>query len=107
MGYRTVVVLSNDLQHDWQSDAELGQKIARAASKRFSSDDGGRFDFGNVVSVEHTDTQQLLVLDSMAAETIAYKSWGRSDTPEAIKLELLKRAADELGFRLSKKPKVK
>ena len=28
MGYRTVVVLANDDQHNWEQDPELGKKIA-------------------------------------------------------------------------------
>ena len=27
MGYRTVVMLNNDMTHQWETDAELGCKI--------------------------------------------------------------------------------
>lgn len=30
MGFRTVVMLSNDMCHEWEKDGELGRKISRA-----------------------------------------------------------------------------
>ena len=98
MGYRTVVILANDQQHEWEKDAELGQKIAKAAAARRRV--GGGFDYGNVVEVEHADVQRLVVIDSYNTEVLAEKSWHRSEGADSAAVALLKQAAEALGYKL-------
>lgn len=108
MGFRTVVMLSNDRCDEWSKDPLLGEKIRRAmyfANKgddrygRFSNDLGG---YGRVVECVHADLQTLVKLEHYSSfEPVAYGHWYPNQ--KDAKLELLKRAAEELGFRLVKK----
>lgn len=98
MGYRTVVVLANDDQHNWEQDAELGAKIARAAAQH----DRPCFGYGTIVEVEHADRQTLVVLDSYDGKAIATKNWTPREDQFDLELSLLKQAASRLGYKLVK-----
>jgi hypothetical protein len=50
MGFRTVVVLSNDQAHEWTQDPELGQKIMQAG---LEIPNGAYFQYGKVVEQVH------------------------------------------------------
>lgn len=112
MGFRTVVMLNNDMCHEWSKDPELGQKIQTAMSFAGRKDDfygsNSRIGhYGRVVECVHADTQTLVRLDHYQGfEPLAYTSrtYGPS-TEEDKKLYLLKRAAEEMGYRLVKKSK--
>ncbi len=99
MGYRTVVVLANDDQHNWEQDPELGKKIAKAAANvqrlGFQS-----FTYGSVVEVQHADCQRLVVLDSYNGTPIAEKRWYRNESRAEIEVALVRQAARQLGYRL-------
>jgi hypothetical protein len=98
MGYRTVVMLNNDMMHEWANDAELGSKIRRFVLGR--DKDLGR-GFGSVVEVTHADTRTLCILDHYQNFTpVAFNSWPNKDD-----VALLKEAADKYGYRLVKKSK--
>jgi actin-related protein len=102
MGFRTVVMLSNDRAHEWENDPELGRKIGHAMLRANGSD--GDIDYGRVVECTHADTQTLAVIDGYTLFTpVSHKNWNSRDTYDSVKLELLKAAADKLGFRLTKK----
>ena len=108
MGFRTVVMLNNDRSDEWSKDPLLGEKIHRAmyyCNKgddrygAFSSDIGG---YGRVVECVHADVQTLVKLEHYSSfEPVARGHW-YPDQKDA-KLELLKNAAEEMGFRLVKK----
>lgn len=100
MGYRTVVILSNDEQHIWAHDSKLGQKIQVAANAKIVGRRDGEFSYGRIGSVSHCDEQELVVIDSLAAVTIAQKRWSDGDTDDSVSIELLRRAAAELGYKL-------
>lgn len=67
MGYRTVVILNNDVAHEWSKDVGLGEKISAAAntiSYNPASDKNedfkfvyreGNFKYGKVVGVTQRD----------------------------------------------------
>ena len=99
MGYRTVVVLANDDQHNWEQDPELGKKIAKSAANvqrlGFQS-----FAYGSVVEVQHADCQRLVVLDSYNGTAIAEKHWYRNESQAEIEVTLVRQAAEKLGYRL-------
>ena len=99
MGYRTVVVLANDDQHNWEQDPELGKKIARAAANvqclGFQC-----FAYGSVVEVQHADCQRMVVLDSYSGTAIAEKGWHRRESQTEIEVALVRQAAEKLGYRL-------
>lgn len=108
MGFRTVVMLSNDMTHLWQNDAELGVKIALAMN--YASDprrqDMARIGvYGRAVECTHADCQTLAVLDGYTGFShVVSDILARGDEPDATALRLLKQAAKKLGYRLVKQP---
>lgn len=108
MGFRTVVMLNNDATHEWSKDPALGQKIHHDMSIGFTisgrGDQLGRY--GSVVECVHADTQTLVALEHYSSFTpLAYTAWRPNQ--ENRDLELIKQAADALGYRLVKKPEKK
>lgn len=106
MGFRTVVMLNNDQAHEWEKDAELGPKIARAMNHASSANTehlanvGG---YGRVVECVHGDNQTLAILDGYTFFSgIAAKGWVPGEHQEEIAAKLLKEAAKRLGYRLVK-----
>lgn len=106
MGFRTVVVLNNDLAHEWEKDSELGQKIMRAASLKgwTAASPLDRFEYGEVVEQVHADCQTVAFLDGYGGKAMAYSHWFRNQTEDQKNLNMLKALADTLGYRVSKKP---
>jgi len=106
MGFRTVVVLNNDLAHDWEKDPELGRKISRAASLKGWTElevlDG--FNYGKVVEQVHADCQTVAFLDGYGGKPMAYSHWFHNQTEEQKNLNMLKALAEQLGYRVVKKP---
>ena len=105
MGFRTVVVLSNDRAHEWMNDPELGKNIMTAASlKSRCYPELDPLPYGEVVEQVHADTQTVAFFDGYGGEAKAYGCWHRGQTKEEKELALLKALADKLGYRVSKKP---
>lgn len=108
MGYRTVVMLSNDMAHQWENDPELGRKISRAmnyANSRERKDMASVGGYGQVVECCHADNQTLAMLDGYTAfKHIDAQPWTRGTDETGDVLRLLKSAANKLGYRLVKKP---
>lgn len=107
MGFRTVVVLNNDLAHKWENDAELGKKIFHAASlKGWGRLDKfeDRFQYGDTIEQVHADTQTVAFLDGYSGKAMAYSHWFRGQTEDQKNLNMLKSLADTLGYRVVKKP---
>lgn len=101
MGFRTVVMLCNDFANEWENDANLGKKIARAMNNSLPIEN-----YGKVVECIHGDTQTLAVLDGYTMfSPVAVRGWSRGDIENEITLKLLKQAADVLGYRLVKQSK--
>lgn len=109
MGFRTVVVLNNDLAHDWEKDPELGRKISRAASLKgwANLDTIDRFPYGEVVEQVHADCQTVAFLDGYGGKAMAYSHWFHNQTEEQKNLNMLKALAEELGYRVVKKTATK
>lgn len=105
MGFRTVVMLNNDLAHEWSKDPELGLKIHHDMSLFGYNRD--RYDtrlgsLGRVTEVVHADVQTLVVLEHYSNWTpLSMMQWYPDQ--QNRDLELLKRAAEELGYRLVKR----
>jgi len=108
MGFRTVVVLNNDLAHEWEKDPELGRKIFLAASMRHFGKDEDRarnmFPYGDTIEQVHADTQTVAFLDGYGGKAVAWSHWYRGETEEQKNLKMLKTLADSLGYRIAKKP---
>lgn len=108
MGFRTVVMLSNDHAHEWQKDTELGDKIACAmnyASDPKRQDLASIDGYGRVVECCHADQQTLAMLDGYTAfKYVESQHWSRKESDDEATIRLLKQAANKLGYRLVKKP---
>lgn len=105
MGFRTVVVLSNDHAHEWEKDPELGRKIFMAASIGNKELARRELPYGHVVECVHADTQTLAILDGYSGRPVAYTHWHRGQTSEQQELVLLKELAEKHGKILRSKPK--
>ena len=107
MGFRTVVMLSNDMAHEWTHDHELGRKIGLAMNHANSPErrDMASVDsYGQVVECCHADNQTLAVLGFYTRFTpIDGQMWNRDESDDAAALRLLKSAANKLGYRLVRK----
>jgi hypothetical protein len=108
MGFRTVVMLSNDLCHEWSKDPKLGEKISLAmnyASATSRQDMAGIGSYGRAVECCHADNQTLAMLDGYTMfRHIDAQPWARGSSHEDATLRLLKSAANKLGYRLVKQP---
>lgn len=103
MGYRTVVMLCNDMTHEWENDAELGKKISYAMNCVGHA--GSKIDnYGSVVQCTHGDTQTLAVLDGYTMfRKLSSKGWQHNEYKDDVAVKLLKAAAEDLGYRLVKR----
>lgn len=106
MGYRTVVMLNNDWAHEWIKDPELGEKISIAMNRvnRDHPRSQALGQYGRVVECVHADTQTLARLDHYEGFEVLSQTW-RTFGPSTDEdmLDLIKEAADKLGYRLVKK----
>ena len=71
MGFRTVVMLSNDMAHQWEKDEALGKKISRAmnyANDMDRKDMASISGYGTVVECVHADCQTLAMLATHPTE---------------------------------------
>ena len=108
MGFRTVVVLNNDLAHEWENDPTLGRQIWMAACTMGREDQGiHALRYGQVIEQVHADTQTVAFLDGCGGKAVAHYHWYCGQTEEQKNLQLLKTLADKLGYRVSKKPENK
>lgn len=114
MGYRTVVILNNDASGEWQDDPQLGRRIQHDQfySERRRDREHGLGRVGEVVECCHTSGTHLIVVDYLRGHDISYpavdattgKLEGSGLDPEMV-LRLLKTAAGQLGYNLTRKRK--
>ena len=108
MGYRTVVMLDNDWCDKWSKDPELGAKISEAMNYTDRNHPRNYLNplgqYGRAVECVHADTQTLVRLDGYQGfDVVAYTSRSFGPSTDEDMLDLLKDAADKLGYRLVKK----
>ena len=104
MGYRTVVILNNDLEGTWSRDMDLGRKISSAMSYSVSPSRQHLADFGHGLVVEcvHADTQTLAVVDGFRFQPVLRSFWHRGETDKERDLRILREAAAVMGYQLVK-----
>lgn len=102
MGHRTLIMLNNDHLESLKSDQEIGRRIYNAAI-------GAQDDFGpvgQVVERAHADTVNLAIIGLNGSFSVTSLSTSYWSNPTQI-LDLVRVAADSLGFKLVKKPEPK
>ena len=109
MGFRTVVMLSNDHCHEWSKDPKLGEKIATAMN--YASDlpeyrERARLgSYGQVVECCHADTITVAVLDGYTSfHPLGYSGCSYGPTTDKHVVDAMKHAAAKIGYRLVKLP---
>lgn len=106
MGYRTVVMLSNDMSHGWSKDSGLGDKISQAmhGSNTLPLAAIG----GAVVECVHADIATLAVLDGYTMfQSLSNDNWRPNEDDKEKQIRVLKKAAESLGYHLVKKGEMK
>ena len=108
MGFRTTVILYNDQAGTWENDPELGKKISHAmnfAMGTMNEDDRreASLGYGKVVECAHADLNTLAMISGYDLRKLGHSSSHRNEADEKIMMDLLKSAADKLGFKLTKK----
>jgi hypothetical protein len=107
MGFRTLVLLYNDQSKEWENDPELGKKIVigmnHVARDRKDLYGPSYLGYGRVVECTHADTETLAVVSSYSFNPVARSSWYMNKDEATTKMELLRQAADSMGYRLVKK----
>jgi hypothetical protein len=111
MGFRTVVMLSNDRSNEWENDPELGKRIAQKMNftHDFNKQYGPRsadLGYGRVVQCTHADDDTLVRLsDYEGFHVVArdFRLWEKRLPVEETNLLMVREAADRLGYRLVRK----
>lgn len=100
MGLNTVAIILNDHLHDLARDPEAGAKIASAIAHA-SRDAFCQAPGVSVLPSQHADTVQIVAVGGNRLWNLGYGHW--KDTDE----DLLRKLADQLGFRVVRKAKRK
>lgn len=107
MGFRTLVVLNNDFTGAWSKDPELGAMIASSMNHAMGQPtEEARLDnpsYGRVLACQHADVQMIGVVSNFSFQPLAYSHWYSGQKPDELAVQLLKDAADKMGYRLVKK----
>ncbi len=111
MGYNTTALFLNDAIGNLKTDPDIGRKIYEAilVTQRPENQKGVDFSIGNhcnggmVLPSHHADQVQIIAAGGnyMRSLGVIYGGWrNMQDT-----VELTKKLADSLGYRLVKKPR--
>lgn len=108
MGFRTVVILNNDRADEWENDPLLGKKIAHDMNYVHDRDRATDLEgYGRVIECAHADNQTLMLIDSLRGDAVAHSFWSRTETPEQMKVKMLRDMADRLGYTIVKRRETK
>lgn len=111
MGFNTSVVILNDAlhvikEHGQEFSEQLVNTILRQNINKVPTDVPchNHCNVAQVILSQHADNTQLLAVGGNCGSVIeTIYNGGRHHTPE-FQVELLKRAAEKLGYKLIKKP---
>lgn len=103
MGFRTTIILNNDHLDLLKTDPDIGNKIYQAACGFNFFHDGNIGNLGQVVDVSHADVARVGILCPNGTFSFAEMASSTNWQDDNIQLNLLKEAADKLGYRLVKK----
>lgn len=107
MGFRTLLCLNNDFTGQWSTDPELGAMISGAMNHAMGGpSERARLDnpsYGRVLACQHADVQMIGVVSHFNFEALGFSHWSSGQKPDEVNLQLLKQAAEKLGYKLVKK----
>lgn len=105
MGYRTVVIVDNDRIDQAKDNPEFGTNfynMVLAGARKWSTARPSVTDgVCTVVEQNHADVVNLLLVNSLHAESLAQTAHWYNPTKQ---LDMLRAAALKLGYRLTKIP---
>lgn len=104
MGYNSTLVIMNDALHEIRDDKDFGKKVYDAVltvtrGKSVDIAIGGFCNVATVIETHHADSIKLIAVGGNYGQDLGYTG-SYNSTPE----ELLKTLADNLGYRVVKKP---
>lgn len=101
MGFESCVLINHDLYHTMaDKPAQFVRDLWHAINARGNPT---RFSMGTVVYTDHAAGTHLVATGGHLGADLALVS-DRNPLDAAVQLELLKLAADKLGYKLTKKP---
>jgi hypothetical protein len=100
MGYNTPVLILNDAVHLLPKDPDLGKKLAAAClnSRGVTVPVVNHVNAITVLPAQHADTVQVLAFGGNYVRRLGYAHWQDDET------QILKRVAEQMGYRLVRKP---
>ncbi len=107
MGVRIVVVLQNDLAHEWALDPNLGKQILAIAQWHtlgLGPYPNEELIGGKVIECCDDSIQSLIALDGYSVHTLALVDKVHGQTKSRIIFNLLKEAARNLGYSIVRNP---
>ena len=111
MGYNATVVVMIDALDAIKDDTKFGEKLASAISKKtvqphkpLDVSAGNHVNAATVIETHHADYTTLLAIGGNYGAQIGKQLYGWAVGDDAFHLKILKEVADELGYRLVKKP---
>lgn len=100
MGFNSAVLILNDQMHDLERAPDGGKAVTDAIHSASNYRDAmpgyGRYGV-RALPTQHADTAQLVRISANSIKHLGFGHWRMSD------IELLKEAADKLGYRLVRK----
>ena len=110
MGWNTTIVVMNDALDQIKKDALFGSKLAAAVSKLSIQDGpidisaGNHCNAAHAVEQHHADCTSIVTVGgNLGIKQMICGGWKHNE--ELTQIELCKRWAEKLGYRLSKIPK--
>lgn len=104
MGFESLILLNHDCIPPSDKAEAFRHSIIHAVGQ--ATQEPVTFNAGMAVYVDHSLASRLIAVGQHQAHILGYTTEG-SPLDENVQLELLKQAADQLGYRVVKKPKKK
>lgn len=99
MGLNTPCIILNDFLHEFDEDAEIGKKIARAVRANGDERHMGFYTQAfTVLPCGHSSGMQIVAVGGNTIRAIGYGDCHDNDET------LLRKLADRLGYNLTKRP---
>jgi hypothetical protein len=112
MGFDATIIVNMDAVDQIGKDPEFGKKVYDACCKIAGSRDpvsinsGGYYSAATVIECHHANWHQVIITGLHGGVICgAGTNWQQNETEDDVKLRALKALADELGYRVSKKPR--